>query len=346
MLFKSASNSVFAKARAMYGKRLSSQNYSELMSCHSVPEIASYLKHRTDYSSVLGEINENDVHRGQLEMVLKKKIFIDFSSLGMYDISVKEHFSDYIISRMEIEQIMHILMLLSANKTTEYIHSVPTFLENHTKVDLNSFSKLQDYSDFLNAVSHSKYYKILKPFAPIKGKEIDLTGIETALYTYLYKNLFSIIDKSGKSAKRELYNMFNCYIDYTNFVRILRLKKYYNYSSAQIREALFHFGSLKRNVLENMINAESIEEVFNIMKSTPAGRKLSSIDYNYPDELPRKFRFLSCVHYIRFSANPSVVMMSYIFLAEIELHNIVNIIEGIRYNLPTNEINKMLIYTD
>ena len=42
-----SANVILAKARAMYGNSLKSQNYLELLNCHSVSEVASYLKNRT-----------------------------------------------------------------------------------------------------------------------------------------------------------------------------------------------------------------------------------------------------------------------------------------------------------
>ena len=71
-----ASNAILAKALSMYGNRLSSNDYSNLLACNNVREVALYLKNYTNYSEVLTDLNENDVHRGQLEVLLKKKIFL------------------------------------------------------------------------------------------------------------------------------------------------------------------------------------------------------------------------------------------------------------------------------
>ena len=46
---------------------------------------------------------------------------------------------------------------------------------------------------------------------------------------------------------------------------------------------------------------------------------------------------------VRFSTFPSVVMMSYVALAENEAENLTHIIEGIRYNIPPEEISRLLI---
>ena len=99
-----ASNSVLSKARAMYGKRMRDKNYDELLACRNTVDIVSYLKRKTSYASAVCSINENSAHRFDIEQKLKYKLFVDFESLGRYDISVGEHFFEYIITRAEIEQ--------------------------------------------------------------------------------------------------------------------------------------------------------------------------------------------------------------------------------------------------
>ena len=44
-----------------------------------------------------------------------------------------------------------------------------------------------------------------------------------------------------------------------------------------------------------------------------------------------------------FSNNPSVVMISYMFVAETELMNIITLIEGTRYKLDSKKIQSLLI---
>ena len=50
-----------------------------------------------------------------------------------------------------------------------------------------------------------------------------------------------------------------------------------------------------------------------------------------------------CKKQIRFSSYPSVVMFSYLFLSEIERNNLVKIIEGIKFKVPTEQIGESLL---
>ena len=42
-----ADNAVLAKAHAMYGKRLTKENYTDMLNCRSLGELTNYLKTRT-----------------------------------------------------------------------------------------------------------------------------------------------------------------------------------------------------------------------------------------------------------------------------------------------------------
>lgn len=346
MLSSYASNAVLSKARAMYGKRLRVKDYNELCSCSSVTEVALYLKNSTYYKSSLESINEHDIHRGQLEVLIKKKLFSDFASLGRYELSSGELLYEYIIKRAEISQIMTSLMLFTAGRSDEYIYSMPIFFNKHTRINLPALGKIKSYDDFLDAIKFTNYYKLLKGFKPIDNNRLDLTLIETILYTDNYKTMLKSINTyKNKSVKAELLKIFNSFIDLSNFVRIMRLKKYYKADREYIKKLILDVGSLSQKQILSMIHSNDPQEIIDIMKHTYLSKWIQNIDDNtYIDKLPNKVNFYRCRHNIHFSIKSPVVMLSYIILSEIELSNIITIIEGVRYGLSQKEINDMLTY--
>jgi V/A-type H+-transporting ATPase subunit C len=345
MILSYASNAVLSKARAMYGKRLKEKDYLNLMSCGSVPEIASYLKHKTLYSDILSAINENDIHRGYLEDIIKRKLFYDFAVLGKYDLSSGEHFFSYIIVKTEIQEIIHIIMLMAAGKTSKYLYSMPVFLRHHTKVDIEAFSSIKNFDDLLEATKKSIYHEILSPFKPrIFGGPVDISQIEAALYTYLYDVVFHTINKYTKGkTKAELNDLFNIYIDLSNIVRIARVKKFYHADDEYIETIIFPFGTLGMKTLREYIYSKDPKQMMVDMKNSKVGKKWLSKGVDTIDKIPKYMRFIRSLHNIRFSVSPQIVLMSYIFLKEIEILNIINIIEGVKYKLSQDGIKAMLI---
>ena len=68
-----ASNAAMAtKAKAMFGKRLTASDYQQLLQKKSIPEIASYLKNETLFREALEGYSETGLHRGQLEMLIRR----------------------------------------------------------------------------------------------------------------------------------------------------------------------------------------------------------------------------------------------------------------------------------
>lgn len=342
MLSNYSSNVILAKARAMYGRRLTKQNYTEMLACHSVNEIASYLKSHTVYSGILSGVNDAEIHRGRLEILLRQKIFEDSAALCRYEISVGEHFAQYILQRAETEQIMHSVMHLMAGAPEEYLFTMPAYLNRHTRIDLPALGRIKTYEDLLNALSHTHYYKILQRFRPIQGQPIDYYGIENALYQNLYALCYQIINEhTHGETRRQLIQLFQVYMDLENYDSIVRLKFNYHAGPDFIRSSLFPFGTLKDRHITALLEAETPEQVREVLKSTSIGKRILKADTS-EELLSRQVEYEECRKKIRFSTHPSVVMLSYIFLMQIELHDITNIIEGVRYQVPSDDIASLL----
>ena len=89
-------NALSAKARAKFGKRLTLQNYNELLACQSVGEAALYLKSRTYFGPFLSEVRSVDVHRGRIEELLRRKSFEDYSSLCVFEYAGREFYTVFV----------------------------------------------------------------------------------------------------------------------------------------------------------------------------------------------------------------------------------------------------------
>lgn len=340
------SYAVSTKARSKYGRFLTDRDYSSILACQSVPEVMVYLKSHTHFASVLTDVNERDVHRGRLEQTLRQYLFNEFDSLCRYDSNVSAGFSQYVIEKTEVDQIIRFLILLNSNSTEKFIFQFPAFLSKHTEIDVNKLATAYDYDEFLNALKNTSYYDMIKVFKPDAKGRLPISEIENKLYAYIYKNMFVLINKKTKgSEQQELKAMFQTINDYNIFSRILRMKKYYNLSPEIIKTNIMpQYCSLNPRIIEKMCSAETTEEVFRIMQSTMRGRAMGKIGYKSDDDIIPRVQYRIAKKNIRFSTNPSVVMISFMFLSEIELMNVISLIEGIRYKLDPNIIKSMIIH--
>ena len=337
---------VLTKARAKFGKRLTEKDYTSLLACQSVAEVMSYLKSYTHYSAALRDINERDVHRGRLEAMLRQNLFYEFDSLCRYDSSVSSGFSQYVIETIEVEQIVRFLILLNSNSTEKFIYQFPAYFSKHTEIDIDKLANAKNYEEFLKVLSDSPYYEILKSCAPDEKERLHISEIENKLYDFVFANLLNTIKKNTKGRERqELTSFFLTINDYNIFSRILRLKKYYNLSPDAIKSnLLLNYCDISPKAIDMMCRAESSAEVFSIMQSTHSGKLIDKIGYVYASDISPRVKYRLARKNMHFSNNPSVVMLSYMFISEIELMNVVSLIEGVRYKLDTKLIQSLLIY--
>lgn len=342
MITLTAANAVLTKSRCMYGKMLGSEDYNALMSCHSVSEVAFYLKNHTHYADALAELNESTIHRRQLEELLQMKEFDEFAALCRYEFAKDDGFSQYIIMTGDIRQMLHFLRLLSVGRPQEYLFSLPGFFVSHSTVDLHALSQARSFADFIKVVQKSQYAKALAPFA--SKDHFDFTAIEHALYRYMYAHLMEIISRrAGQSQKDELQSIFGSFLEMENFLHIYRLKKFYHAEADVIRTLLFNYPyKLKHDTLEAMITADSADEVLEIMKKQPYYGKYFQKSEGSLESVYARLKFSIAKKYVHYSVNPSVVMLSYIILSQIELDNIINIIESVRYGLTAEEMMGMI----
>ncbi|MBQ1389022.1 MAG: V-type ATPase subunit [Clostridia bacterium] len=339
-----AANAVLAKMRAKYGKRLSAKDYENLVSCNSVSEVVTYLKNNTYYDTVLRTVNEREVHRGRLELILKEKLFDDFYSLCRYVKGTGEYFADYIIRRDEIEQIMHFLILLKSNSPEDYIFKMPQYFAEHTNIDLNALARARDYDSFFAVLTGTPYEKKVAPFRPKNGEDAKLAEIENALYHYCYDELYKDIEKHTSGTQRkELMSMFDSIMDIINFVRVLRLKKYYKESPEITRRFLFPYGTFSPAVIEKLTTAQSSAQVFDAVKGTKLGRAIDKMEYVYAGQIKEIGIYNVTKRNIHFSTNPIVGMLSYVFVMEQEYSNIVSIIEAVRYGVESDKIKTLVV---
>ena len=341
------SYAVLTKARSKFGKRLTDKDYSGLLACQSVAEVMAYLKSYTHYSEALRDVNERDVHRGRLEALLRQNLFYEFDSLCRYDTGLGSGFSTYVIGTIEVEQIVRFLILLHSNSTDKFIYQFPAYFLKHTDIDIKRLANATSYEEFLSVLSSSQYYSILKKYSPDEKGRLPISRIENDLNEYVYKNLLDTINKNTKGQERnELTSLFKTIIDYNVFSRILRLKKYYNLSPDAIKANLFtKYCDISPKIIDMMCAADSSAEIFSIMQSTHTGKLIDKIGYVYASDISPRVKYRIARKNMHFSNNPSVVMISYMFVSETELMNVISLIEGIRYKLDSRTIQSLLIYS-
>lgn len=340
MALINSSSAITAKVRSQYGKRLKLKDYQAMSKCGSVGEVVQYLKTYTHFQSFLDKVS-NDVHRGNLENILRERQFEKFLVLCKYN-SGTTPVTGYLLRRTEIAELMKIITLLSINRPQEYIFSLPIYFIQHTELDLAALSRVRDHSDLLDALKNTDYYKKVREFPPNETGDYDLAAIENALESFSLKILYSEIDKmKNKKDKAQLKELFDTLNDYSNYSRIIRLKKYYKMNNDAIRSNLLSYGSLTGNKLDKILRKEELSDIKAELMNTSVGRKAALIDED--SQMSIQGRYEKCRHELYFSSNPDIILLAYYILSETELYNVIAVIEGVRYSMQPENILALLV---
>ena len=334
------STAVIAKAKAKYGNRLTKKDYAALVKCESVSEVMRYLKTTGSYGECLSKAG-SDIHRGNLENILREKLVGDFLSLCRYN-RADSPVSSYLFREAEIRQLVKYLTLLSIGRPVEYIFTLPLYLDEHTPIPLRELSSAHSYRELIELIEHRAYKEILEKHKPDGDEAIDIAAIEDDFEIYSYTELYNDISKiKNKSVRALIKKLFDILVDYNNYSRLLRLKKYYDLSAGEIKGHILPFGSFTGRRLDALLSKGSFEEFYEALRDTRVGRAVSSSSDEFDPTV--RGRYSVCRHELYFSTSPEVALMAYYVVTETELKNIITVIEGVRYSMAPDSILEMLM---
>lgn len=339
-----SSNALIAKARAIYGGFLDSEDYNNLLHKQSVGAVAAYLKGTERFGRVFANVVENQVHRGQIETMLEKNMFEYYIKLCKFSAENKNGFSSFLIKRREIEQILNAIVFINAKSYDSFITAMPTYLVEYVSFDLMAMASCRTWDQLLRVLEDTPYARLLKPLLDVPG-QADIEECSTALYIYYTKWAFKQIGSNFKGSEAtELKEIFLRQADLDNLLTCYRMKRYFSESGDNIKKALkpFHYRITAQQIDEILNSSKPDEQIFEILR-----RKYFKENIEYDrDNLEvaiRRYNFSRCKKQLRLSKNGTMVMYALVMLFEVEQTNIRKIIEGIRYSLPPQEIEKLLV---
>lgn len=336
-------NAVMAKARALYGQRLTGEDYNNLVSCRSMGEFVTYLKNRTSYADMLRGVSTTDPEADLIEFLIRKKAYLQFSALCHYEMTLGEDFSNYFIIKEEIKQILACLKSILFHNTDKYVMKMPGFYERSLHFDVRNLMRVRSLEELSQTLSGTPYKKIIDE--GIK-KQDSYLEFECAFINYFDEYEYKLINKNlGRSDRKELLSLLEQKADLQFIDKIYRLKKYFPENKTTVSiVAPSKLTAFSKKQIKAFINAEDEKEVTQLLKKT--GYK------NYAYEMensPYIEQAIDRIHYkkhkrlLRFSTNPNTVMFCFMFLAENEVNNLIHITEGIKYNLAPEHIQSLLI---
>ncbi len=338
------SPAIIPKARGMFSARISRESYSELCRKRSVGEIARYLKSHPYFEDSLASLTETDPHRGQIEELLRKDIYMKYERLSHY-VPRGDSFGTFFIMGCEVSEILLALSLISIDSQQKYISSLPSFLMQKVGFDLMKLAKVTNFDELLGVLVHTPYHNILAQLKDLQPTRRLLTA-EKDLYTFYYRSVFKSITKDVPKAQQHMVKtLFQEEVELSNLNTVVRIKRHFpkSFTVPEIKKLIIPYCYLlSKKMMYDLCEAQDFDALCQMLHGTVIEKRYtspSSPDFLIVQQKKRYKRALTLLH---LTTSPSVSLAAFIMLSELERLNIVNVIEGVRYKLPPAEIEALL----
>ncbi|PKL00854.1 MAG: hypothetical protein CVV56_03340 [Tenericutes bacterium HGW-Tenericutes-1] len=345
-MFSFASNSIISKAKSIYGKSIKPSDYESLLKMKSVPEVAQYLSNHVNYRDTLQDVQVDSIHRARLEELIKKNIFNHTIRLIKF-IRVRDYkFYEINLLKRELDILLEIVRSIISDDYDNQIAETPNYMKKHATFDIFEASKSTSMSELLDIVKDTDYLKILSKYSNVSNKDIDYVSIERDLEIYYFDEIFRRIDQNYKGKlKKDLDNIYLTKIELGNITKIYRLKKFYNADFSMIKTALIHkYSRISEKKIDELISLPNPDLILNYLRDSEYNNYIDKSEYVYVEYYSDRIKYNLAKRFMYFSSSVPKVYAAFLLLCDIEVQNLINIIEGIRYQLSEAEIRKMLIY--
>ena len=338
-------DAIIAKAKAIYGKRLTSEDYSNLLHRNSVSGVVAYLKDTERYRKTFANVNETQIHRGQVEQLIAKNMFELYIKLCKFMAADKNSFCFYLIRELEIKQITTALIYIKAGSSDGYLREMPAYLMDYTCFDLMKLAKASTYTDVLEVLYDTPYYKVLKNILSTFRRQDDMNEAAVTLYAWYIRWAFKAIDRSFKGDKaQKLKEIFLRRSDLSNITVCYRKKSLFNEDSDRIKKSLYgvHYRLTPAMIDDILSQPDAADQLLNLLKKMYLKDR---VEYD-PENLEvtvRRYNYSFYKKQLGFTDNGVMALYSLMVLCETERANLQTIIEGARYERPPAETEKLLV---
>ncbi len=337
------SEAIVAKARAIYGKRLTPEDYKSLLYKSDISGIVEYLESTPRYKNTFVGVNEAQVHRGMVEQTLSKDVFELYLKLCGFISADRNSFCSFLIRESEVKQIVLALMYINAGSKDGYLLEMPAYLMKYVSFDMMKLSKAKTYPAVLAVLEGTPYYKLLKPLLNVQEADLEECGV--TLYAWYLRWAFKAIEKGYKGEEaKSLKEIFLRKSDLTNIMMCYRRRCFFNEDSERIKKFLrdSHYRVTPAMIDEILARPDADVQLLALLKKIYFKDKIPYDTEDLETAISR-YNYSFYKKQLRFSQSGIMSLYALIGLCEIERSNLQKIIEGTRYGRPPAETEKLLV---
>lgn len=320
-----------AKLKAMYANRLTKENIDDMIKQNNIKNVVLLLKSKSD----IFKNSEENIDRLEIEKLLDESLINDILKIKKLLNKEDNKLFDLFLRQYEIKCVKSILRkLYSEDNTNDIIVENVKMWTNSLFNEIKGIETIENFDDFFKAIERMEHYNFIKKYQ--KQENINIFEIENEIDKLYFEELYDSV-KFNKNLK----NIVGSEIDLLNIEWIIRIKKFYNFDTQRLLNMLINrYYKIKPNILKDIIEKNSFDDINSILNKTYYKNVFSSEN----DFEENTDTFLYKINYKTFKeASISIAyIFAYINLVDYENNDIINVVEGIRYNMDKAEIIKRL----
>ncbi|MCL1804671.1 MAG: V-type ATPase subunit [Clostridiales bacterium] len=334
-----------AKARALYGRCLSEEDFRALASMKTVPEVTAYLKAHPGWRGPLSGLDPSEVHRNQLEDALRQGLLDEHFRVWTYMSVGGAELYQQPVWRVEQDEILSCCGHINARGASVYIPVTPAPYRKYSKIDFHALAGVHDWASLLSAVAKTDFYPTLGSLKALESGLPDMASVEWVMQSYLFSRLFSI---AGSRASGKTKGLLRSYIgaqaDLINISRIMRIRNYFPETWQEHISLLLPFsGEVPASFLRELYAAPGEEEAYRMLLRSPYKKIFSQVRLRYAEEYYQEYLYAFSRKLLRAPVPSAFSVIAYLNLKEIEVQNIIKTTECVRYGKTPASANVSLV---
>ncbi len=334
---------IVTKVRAMSSNLLTKEDFIQISHSAHVLDVVNQLKQHPAYKDAFTDLNEQLLHRGDIEKILIQSLYADYSKLYRFGNSHVREFLLFYLRRYEIDLINYCFRIVFNEypEPFDLMHK-RAFFDKYSKISIDKLITSTNIEELVEQLKDTEYYEPLIKLQNQAGA--TLFDYNLALDLYYYTSLWKNGRKHLKHNELKVStNEIGCKIDLLNLQWIYQAKTYYSLTIAEIYALLIPINyHLSKEHFKELVEAPTIDEFNRLVLQTYYGKRYArhdivSLEYMYRTCLAECYK-KDCLDY-PYSLAPITM---YLYEKEEEIRKITTALECIRYEIDSSETLKYI----
>lgn len=332
---------IVTKTKALEAKVVKDAEYQSIADFESTADFIGYLKSHPGYEDIFTGIDENLIHRGQVEGMINNCLYKDFSRLYSFSNPDQRKVLDIVFLRYEVN-ILKYCMHMVYNQHRQYdLDIITAFFNRHSKVDITALASSKSMDEYVEHLKGSDYYSVL---TSIQKTEITSFDYEMKLDIQYFMKAWKLKDKvlSGDNLAYVTATL-GLEIDLLNIMWLYRSKRFYN---LQVKDSYAYVipitYKLKKDKLIKLMETSTIDEFSGVLKTTPYEFMIPSLANGTVEKVYQKTLYKNYKLFSDKYPNSMAPISYYLYLKRTEIDRLTSALECIRYKLDPQDTLKYI----